>query len=165
MSLYSKLFTKEVLEEAFKTHGSLKAMGRFFQVDSGTIKRYMQSYGLEIPEKIRYACDDGFFSRDTEAAFYVAGFIAADGCVKNNSSVLDIGLAKKDEKQLKMLRDLLNATNPLYYGVSKNSRANPNWNDTERVQLRISSKQLCKDLLRFGITIFLSGCSSVSFQL
>jgi hypothetical protein len=152
MSLYSKLFTKEVLEEAFETHGSLKAMGRHFQVDSGTIKRYMQSHGLEVPEQVRYTCDEGFFSRDTEAAFYIAGFIAADGCIKKDSSVLDITLAKKDEKHLGLIKDILNATNPLYYGINKNSRANPNWNDTERVGLVITSKQLCKDLLRFGVT-------------
>lgn len=152
MSLYSKLFTKEVLEEAFKTHGSLKAMGRHFDVAPDTIKTYMQSHGLEVPEQVRYTCDEEFFSRDTEAAFYIAGFIAADGCVKKDSSVLYIGLAKKDEKQLKIIKALLNANNPLYYYIIKNSRPNPNWNDTECVQLRISSKQLCKDLLRFGVT-------------
>jgi DNA invertase Pin-like site-specific DNA recombinase len=152
MSLYSKIFTKEVLEKAFAEHGSLKAVGRHYGVDATTIKRYMQSYGLKTPEPVRYNCDHQFFSRDTEESFYVAGFIAADGCVKNNYTILDIGLAKKDEAQLQMIKDLLKAENPLHYKISKNSRANPNWKDTEAVEMRITSKQMCQDLLRFGIT-------------
>lgn len=54
MSLYSKLFTKEVLEEAFKTHGSPKAMvgvkgaAKKLGVGATTLKRYADKNGLNL---------------------------------------------------------------------------------------------------------------------
>ncbi len=54
MSLYSKLFTKEVLEEAFETHGSPKAMvgnkgsTKRLGIGASTLKRYADKNALNL---------------------------------------------------------------------------------------------------------------------
>ena len=131
--------------------GTLKAVGRKFGVDHGTIKRYMLQFGLEVPVRIRYSCDHDFFSRDNEESFYVAGFIAADGCVLADCNVLSIGLALKDLAQLEMTKKLLKAENPISEHLIKNSKRNPKWNDCKKAEIKITSKQICKDLKRFNI--------------
>ena len=151
MSLYSELLTKDALKEAMNELGTLKAVGRKFGVDSGTIKRYMLRHGLKVPVKVRYDCDHDFFSKDSEESFYVAGFIAADGCVRSSAPVLSIGLSSKDRPQLEMIKRLLKAENPIYEHLVKNSKRNPKWNDTKNVEICITSRKMCTDLKRFNV--------------
>lgn len=64
----------------------------------------MGKFGIEYKKQVRYDCDHDFFSRDNEQSFYIAGFVAADGCVKThscgNSYQVQIGLSKKDKSFL-----------------------------------------------------------------
>jgi len=151
MSLYSELLTEKALTEALAELGSLKAMGRKFGVDSATIKVYMLKFGLTPPKRISYSCSHEFFSRDDEESFYVAGFIAADGCVLSKKPVLSIALSSKDRAQLEMIKELLKAENPISEHLVKNSKRNSKWNDTRKVEIKITSKQMVSDLKRFNI--------------
>ena len=153
-----KILIKEVLRQSYDELGSLKAVARKFEVDSGSIKRYMQQYGLKFKAQVIYYCDHDFFSIDNELSLYVAGFIAADGCIKNRKNLsgstrheLGIGLSKKDKNFLILLKDVLKAETPIRDFIVKNSKRNPKWNDSWKSEIIITSKKICNDLKRFNI--------------
>ena len=153
-----KILTKEILEQSYIELGSLKAVARKFDVDSGSIKKYMTIHGLDFKSQVRHGCDHDFFSRDNEESFYVAGFIAADGCVKDRKGSsgniryeLGIGLSKEDKLFLGKLRQLMKAETPIRDFLVKNSKFNDKWNDTWKSEIIITSKQMCNDLKRFNI--------------
>ena len=153
-----KILTKEVLEQSYAELGSLKAVARKFNLDPGSIKKYMIRCGLEFKPQVRHNCDHKFFSRDNEESFYVAGFIAADGCVKDRKSSsgatrpeMAIGLSKEDKTFLEQLRQIMKAEVPIRDFIVKNSKRNPKWNDTWKSDLVITSQQMCDDLRRFNI--------------
>lgn len=147
------VLNKENLERVYADLNSLKAVGRYFKKDPGTIKRYMIKYGLYFKPQVRYNCDNDFFSRDNEESFYIAGFIAADGCVKirNNTYEVFIGLSKKDKYFLEKLRNIIKAESPIRDYLVKNSKRNINYNNTWSSQLLITSKKMYNDLARFNI--------------
>lgn len=153
-----KILTKEVLEQSYTDLGSLKAVARKFDIDASSVKKYMQRNGLTFRKQVIYNCDHEFFSRDNEETFYVAGFIAADGCVKDrkNSSgnvryELGIGLSKEDKAFLEQLRQMMKAETPVRDFLVKNSKRNPEWNDTWKSEIIITSQKMCEDLERFNI--------------
>jgi len=145
-----KLLSTEILEEAYARLGTLKAVGKELGVSGDTIKRYMIANNLDYAGPVRYSCDHNFFSRDNEEAFYIAGFIAADGCV-SDKRVLSIGLSSKDRYQLEMIKNILKAENPIGTYLIKNSKRNPKWKDCKKVEMKITSKQFIEDLKRFNI--------------
>lgn len=153
-----KILTKEVLKQSYMELGSLKSVARKFDVDSGSIKKYMIIHGLDFKSQVRHDCDHDFFSKNNEETFYVAGFIAADGCVKDrkNSSgnirhELGIGLSKKDKDHLEKIRQLMKAESPIRDFLVKNSKRNPKWNDIWKSEIIITSQKMCEDLARFNI--------------
>ena len=153
-----KILTKEVLEENYAKLGSLKAVARQFNVDSGSIKKYMIMYGLDFKPQVRHGCDHDFFSRENEETFYVAGFLAADGTVKKRKSSsgnfryeVQVGLAKSDESQVQVLKNLMKAETPIHNFLIKNSQRNPKWNDSWCSQFTITSEKMVKDLEKFNV--------------
>lgn len=153
-----KILTKEVLEQNYAELGSLKAVARKFDVDSSSIKKYMILHGLDFKPQVRHGCDHDFFSRENEETFYVAGFLAADGCVKKRKSSSDslryevqVSLAKGDEDFLKMLKDTMKAETPIHNFLIKNSQRNPKWNDSWCSQFTITSEKMVKDLEKFNV--------------
>jgi hypothetical protein len=118
----------------------------------------MIKFGLEYDKQVIYNCDHEFFSRDNEETFYVAGFIAADGCVKDRKTPygtsrceLSIGLSIKDKDFLETLRKTMKAETPIRDFIIRNSKRNPKWNDTWKSEFAITSKRMCEDLGRFNI--------------
>jgi hypothetical protein len=103
--------------------------------------------------KSKYSCDHSFFSRDNEQSFYWAGFVAADGCVfkRGNSTTLNVSLSEKDLDHLKRFKLDLNFDGKITRSVTKHSLTNPNWNDSIKRGISISSFQMFQDLKRFNI--------------
>lgn len=150
--------SKELLEEAYGRLGTLKAVGDELKIDPESVARYMEKFGLEYQKQIIYNCDHEFFSRDNEESFYIAGFIAADGGIKDRKNTsgniryeLGIGLSKEDKDFLEKLRKTMKAETPIRDFLVKNSKRNPKWNDTWKSEIIITSKQMCADLQRFNI--------------
>jgi hypothetical protein len=153
-----KLLTKEVLQQSYDELKSFKAVARKFDLDPGSIKKYMLRYGLEFKPQIRYSCNHDFFANNNEDSFYVAGFIAADGCIKDRKSKngnirpeLGIGLSQQDKNFLEQLRSLMQVESPVRDFLVKNSKRNPKWNDTWKSEIIITSQKMCEDLKRFNI--------------
>src|SRR5258708_30414655 len=92
--------------------------------------------------KRKYSCNDNFFSEDNELSFYVAGFIAADGCVLLNNehskvSYVNIKLSKNDRQHLVNINNILMSSRPIRDYKNKYSG--------ESV-LKITSDKMCQDL-------------------
>ena len=154
----SAVVSEEILKEAYNRLGILKAVGRELKIDPDSVKLYMEKFGLDYTKQIRYDCDHEFFSRDNEESFYVAGFIAADGCVKEKKTTSDnicyltsIALSKEDKDFLIKIRNILESNNPVHDFIVKNSKRNPKWNDCWKSEFTIVSKQMFNDLKRFNI--------------
>ncbi len=143
--------SKEKLSDLYLKFKTLKAVGRQLNIDSSTVKRYMQDYCLEYAPQVRYNCDHDFFQRENELSFYLAGFIAADGCIKNNNKVLSIALSKNDRPFLEIIKNTLNSENKISDFLVKNSKRNIKWNDTYKSEIAITSSKLCTDLNKFNI--------------
>ena len=148
------ILTKEVLESTYSELRTITAMAKRFNTTKRTIVNYMDSFGLKHEVKAKYRSNESLFSTDTEISFYLAGFIAADGCIitKGNSKLLSFGLAQKDKEHLEKIRAALEAENPIKDSLVKNKRNNPNWNDTIKSELKIYSSKIYSDLGRFNIT-------------
>lgn len=151
----NKVFTKELLQQEYDQLQSFRKIGEKYNISRETARWYCAKYDIKINKLVRYECDHDFFSRDNEESFYIAGFIAADGCVKKhstgNSYQLQIGLAKTDKEFLEMLRQTMQAEAPIKDFLVKNSKRNPNWNDCWKSELTITSKKMYDDLARFNI--------------
>lgn len=114
----------------------------------------MKSFGLTPNKKLSYNCNHNIFCTDTEQSFYLSGFIAADGCImsKGGSKILSIGLSNKDKSHLEKVRNALGAENTIRDYDVKASKQNPNWKDTVKSEIKISSAQIYQDLKRFNVT-------------
>jgi DNA invertase Pin-like site-specific DNA recombinase len=153
-SYLKNILTKEVLEKTYSELRSMTEMAKKFGTTRLTIARHMNHYGIAHKLETKYKCNENTFSIDSEISFYLAGFIAADGCVGSNgkSKTLFIGLSNKDKSHLEKIRAALGAENPIHDYDVKTSKQNPNWKDTITSQLRITSAQIYSDLQRFNIT-------------
>lgn len=154
----NKILTKELLQQEYEQLQSFRKIGERYKVSNETVRYYCKQYGIETNKLVKHSCDHYFFLKDNEESFYLAGFIAADGCVKERKNTsgnyryeLQIGLAKTDKEFLEMLRQTMKAESPIRDFLIKNSKRNPKWNDTWCSQLTITSKQMVEDLKRFNI--------------
>jgi len=153
-SYLKNILTKEILEKSYFELRSMTAMAERFNTTRLTIARHMNHYGIAHKLEPKYKCNENIFSTDSENSFYLAGFIAADGCImsKGGSKVLSIGLSNKDKIHLEKIKNALGAENPIHDYDVKTSKQNPKWNDTVKSEMKISSSQIYSDLQRFNIT-------------
>lgn len=155
MSNKYEWMTKEVLQRDYEELGNFKLMAEKYHVPRSTVERHCKKLGVKTTPKIHYTCDDNFFSKNTEESFYVAGFIAADGCINQHKSAepnyLSICLSEKDKGHLNRIKGLLKFTGPTRHITRRLSEINENWNDAQQVKIDIYSKQMIEDLKRFEI--------------
>ncbi len=146
-----KNLTKDLLYNLYLEHKSLRSVSKILNIAPDTVKKYMNNFGLYFTPKASYSCDHNFFKNDNEKTFYIAGFIAADGCIKSRRPELFIGLSRNDRKHLELINNTLKSTYPIKDFLIKNSKRKASWNDTWSSQLSINSKQICLDLQKFNI--------------
>lgn len=145
-NLKSKL-TQNLLEKEYKLCKSMNKMAEKLGVSIDSISKYMKLYNISYYNTPpTYSVNENIFKEETEQSFYLAGFIAADGCVMKRkdypaTKVLKIGLATKDQKHLEKIKQLLNSTHPIH-----NEKTH-----YPSVSLSIVSKTIFKDLAKFNI--------------
>jgi hypothetical protein len=148
------IITKELLQKEYAELQSFSKVAEKLGVSKETIRFYIRKFALDYNKLVLYDVDHNFFQQETEQSFYLAGFIAADGCVKERSGasrVLSIGLAMRDKEFLQQIKKTLKAENPITDRIVKNSNDNPNYNDTWSSSITITSKQIFDDLAKFNI--------------
>lgn len=150
----NEFLTKELLEQEYKELQSCRKIAEKFNISHETVRFWIHKYDLEYNEPVKYDVDHNFFATDTIESLYLAGFIAADGCIrqKNEHYMLQIALSSKDKTFLEMIRDLLKSASPISDHLVKNSKRDPKWNDIWKSEMKITSKQIFDDLARFNIT-------------
>lgn len=101
-----------------------------------------------------YNCNYDFFSKDNEASFYWAGFIAADGWVVTEKCnyLLGIDLSIKDIKHLEKFKKSIDATQPIRKRIKKGGNINgKELGHSEMCSIKIHSKQIVEDLKKFNV--------------
>jgi hypothetical protein len=157
--------TKEQLLETCKTCSSHTEMSKKLSCCVSTIGYRADIYGVRdeidkvlnenklklpyVPRPSKYFFTN-IFNEDTEASFYLAGFIAADGSVNTlgYSHTLFITLAEKDARHVYKIRDLLQSNHPIKHKSYFSKQAQKYY---DSCRYSITSKLLVKSLERFNI--------------
>lgn len=144
--------SEEDLKRVYLEKQSVRDVAEHFGCSHETIRELLHKYDA-CNAPIRYKCNEDFFSKDSEEVFYVAGFIAADGNIKDQraTDILDISLSKNDKSHIEKIKKLLQAENPIHDYLVKNSKRNSKWNDTWKSEMKITSQKLSDDLKRFNV--------------
>jgi intein/homing endonuclease len=155
------ILTKQQLEKDYYELGSLTKIAKKYNLSDVPIKARFIKYGIPFKTKNQHnKCNHNIFSEESERAFYLAGFLAADGCIRisktnKNSNYINhrivIGLSIKDEIFLKSIQKILDSDHKLNYYIHKLSKYSDKWNNSESVKLSITSEQMVKDLKKFNI--------------
>lgn len=155
MSNKYEWLTKEILEKDYLELGNFKLIAEKYKIPRSTIERYCKIFDIKTTPKISYELNHDLFSSDTEESFYLAGFIAADGCISqhksNEPNLITICLSRKDEDHLLKIKNVLQFSGPIKISIAKHSKYNENWKDVEQGKIQIYSRQIINDLKRFDI--------------
>lgn len=144
MQLYKD---KKWLETKLKEIGNKEQIGKLCGVSGDTIERWrkkldIQQYPYKHPRK-KYIVNSNFFNEiDTEEKAYWLGFIMGDGNIEKNNMRFNIILKEDDFEHLKKLNHSLSST----YKILLQSIDDNRGFNTQRANLRISSKEFCKSL-------------------
>jgi hypothetical protein len=128
------------LENKHKELKTIKNMANYYSISESTLYKKFKQFGITFDKISKFNVDDNFFSVDTEESFYIAGFIAADGCIKNNDLV--IKLSSNDKNLLEIINNRLKSDRIIKHYDN---------NHTGASELIVSSKKICNDLKRFNI--------------
>lgn len=138
-----KNVSKEELEKAYNEEITLKSLAKRFKISIGSLEKHLYKYNIHIP--LHHSSDHNFFSRETEEAYYWAGFIAADGCVINNN--LKINITASDKLHLEQFKKDLQCTQKITTLPAREVRfGERKIISKESVAIEITSQQIIKDL-------------------
>jgi hypothetical protein len=147
------VLTKEILEYEYKTCGSMQKMADKLQISVDSVYKYMKLYGIQYAPHYQglYDCNENIFRNETPEAFYLAGFIAADGSLQKRkySKILKITLAKKDRSHLEKIKILLQSNHPIKEYYVKPSKLIKKTGMCAEIQ--IVSNNIFDDLSKFNI--------------
>lgn len=140
---------KEILESYIEKQITFKQIAKELGVGYNTVLRYAKKYDLKSTigsqgaRKHNFNVD--FFKEiNTEEKAYWLGFIAADGCVYNNSNAwrLQINLKGSDKEHLERFQSAIGSNYKIAEKIVGKS---------EVCQLKVNSKIMCFDLIELGI--------------
>lgn len=146
-------FTKEKLQALYENHGSLREIARATGANAKVIAREMKRHDLFYEKRPRkYKIRHEFFSEDTEASFYWAGFIAAGANIVNDGEYrIEFNISAQDKEHLELMNETMGTDTPVKDFVTVKDGKKIYVND--HVRTVVSSKFLVEDLSeRFGIT-------------
>lgn len=149
MKNYKELFTKELLIKEYSELHTITKMAVKYDTDPATISKYMKIHNINYNQYLqnKYQCNN-IFTSHTEASFYIAGFIAADGNIYKNKNYntyrIKITLSFKDLPHLNLIKSILTSNYPIHYYMDKF--------DNKSCELSIISKDIYESLYYFNIT-------------
>jgi LAGLIDADG-like domain len=146
---------KEKFIEDYKILGINGVMTKY-NIHPITINKGLKFLGIDKIRESCYFVNENFFDDETPEAFYIAGFIAADGCLydqkkSNKPNILNITLALKDKNHLEKIKNLLQFAGPLHLGGQEKRNDNGTLTICENISLQICSTKICNSLKRFGL--------------
>ena len=138
-------FTKDYLDGM-----SMEECGRQYSVDPATVRNHLKKQGIstKLYNQKKYKYNEDFFELiDTEEKAYWLGFIAADGSITKNSTILDITLSVKDRDHLLKFIGAINGSEEMVR--SKTIKSEEKIHEASRVL--VCSPKMCSDLSHYGI--------------
>lgn len=115
-------------------------IGSLFGLTPRQVSIRVSNWGLNYSNKKKV--DDYFFSKDTKAAYYWAGFIAADGWIASDRFQVGLGLQIGDISHLEKFKSAIKAEHEICKFM-----------DNAAARIRFNSEQVVVDLReRFNIT-------------
>ena len=143
----STILNKANLAKKYNELCSLKAVGKYFNTSYSSIKKYMIKYDIPFKKQIKYLFTKDYFKYYNKDSFYWAGFLAADGCVKDRKSKngnriweISLELSNKDLDHLYKFKNSLNSNHKVFYKEKTNSS-----------NITLVSEEMVCDLKRFNI--------------
>lgn len=121
-------------------------------IGATTLTRYLIKNNIKIRKYVtrKYNYDETFFEKiDTEEKAYWLGFIAADGSIISNETILEIGLAKKDEQHLEKFIKSIKGSKEMIKQKKQNAGKGKLY---DAVRVSVCSAKMCKDLKKQNIT-------------
>jgi hypothetical protein len=128
---------------------SVRKCAAYFDCSTEHIREILMVHE-KINKPVLYSCNENFFAEDTEASFYWAGFIAADGCLLDKHNILNLALSLDDNLNLEKFKLSLCAENPIHDYLVKSTRLN--YCDSWKSEIKICSASIWNSLHRFNIT-------------
>jgi intein-encoded DNA endonuclease-like protein len=134
---------------------SIRKTAKYFNVPHTKLRRLFIKNNIEYKKATRYICDDAFFSRDNEASFYWAGFMAADGNVSKKDDI-NIDLKGSDDGHLMKFQAAVKTDSPIRYKTTKEKTINIRGKvhiikSSKLCLITFRSHEMARDLKRFNI--------------
>lgn len=135
---------------------STHQIAKLFKVSRAPIRRILKKHNINIRKIGRtkiYSCNENLFNEDSESSFYLAGFIAADGNIRQQkySKILKISLAIKDKEHLILIKKIIKSNHPLKVYKVKPNKLTKNKTHFKTIELTITSENIFNDLARFNV--------------
>lgn len=146
---YSKFLTNKLLTELFQKYNCVNKISKHLNIPNKTLLIYFNKFNIKYKKLNRQIYNLDLFENYSEESFYLAGFIAADGCVYKNR--LDLFLSQKDinflekishffGKNIKILQYNRNIKSSCVNGVYK------------VCGIQVTNNKIISDLKQFNIT-------------
>lgn len=129
--------------EMYKNGKSTMQISKELGVDRYRFSQYMKRQGVyvvERPQKILFD-NDVFENIDTEEKAYWLGFLYADGSIRYDRKMIELGLSIKDEGHLYKFRSFLNSKHKISHKDNKLGKS---------CRISISDIKLYDDLIKQG---------------
>lgn len=115
-------YTIEYIKDCYTVNKTLQRTAFQLNVSLETLRKFFIKHNIQYCKRQKYTCNHHFFSKDNEASFYWAGFIAADGNVEKRSNRIKIELALVDIQHLHKFKTDVSTTAPITIHENKEDR-------------------------------------------
>lgn len=137
------------VKEQYLKLKTIQAVAKYFRISKSAMANFFRQNNINYILKHKNNFNENYFSINTPESLYLAGFLAADGCIKNNSISLE--LSDKDLNHLMKIKNLLQCNAKINKRIRYKSKENSNWKDSGCCNFTCSSKETINDLKRFNI--------------
>lgn len=140
----------ERLKEKYVELQSIEEVANYFGVSRSKIKKSFRKFDITYDKFIKAQFNEQMFGQDTPESFYLAGFIAADGNINNNT--LQISLSVKDATHLQKIKDVMK-----FDGNLRVVKGSPSYidgrkiNGGDTIRLICTAIEMKRDLERFNV--------------
>lgn len=136
---------KDFLEQQLKLGLSCRQIGEMVGLSRATVLYWTKKYGISQYNRFnkpKYVDEHMFNKIDTKEKAYIVGFLAADGCIKENELMVSIALRDKE------ILDFIAA----YTGakVQVSNRTNREKRQFPKAIMHIKNKNITRDLAKHG---------------
>lgn len=138
----------------YKEFKNIRKVAFYFHCRAHTVSKILKKNNIDLYQHRgkavrKYHFNEQYFDTLTNESAYWLGFIAADGCIRNN--YLSVELAEIDKSHLFKFKKSLNTEQPIFKKICKNSLRNSKWKDSVNFGIHIHSKYMVNSIKKYNI--------------